>query len=328
MTLGSPWYLLLLIPALLVLWMLAHGKLGRDATLVFSYLNLLKTARVKRRTYESFNMLRFLGRFLPIFLFILALSRPMKVTEELRPVGETTEFVFAIDGSASMQNAKLGQQTRLSAVESALRSFIERRTHDRLGLVAFAQASTTLCPVTSDHRTFLERLGQVRSISLPDGRVHGLGVATALNRLKDSAARYRVVVLISDGAPTQGIIDTDAAAQTASALGIHVYAIGIGAEGKAILPETAPAYTPGQSAGFDERALFLMARKTGGVYFRARDAKALAEIFHEIDSLEQYHLSTERIPHRQEYFMWLAWPGLVCLLVNLLGDRVLFKKLP
>lgn len=331
MTLGSPWYLLLLIPALVVLWLLAHGRLGRDATLVFSYLNLLKNARVKRRTFESFNIFRFLGRFLPIFLFILALARPMKITEELRPVGETTEFVFAIDGSTTMQTAKLGQQTRLGAVESALRSFIDRRTYDRLGLVAFAQNSTTLCPVTSDHRTFLERLGQVRNISLPNGRVHGLGVATALNRLKDSTARYRAVVLISDGAPTQGVIDTDAAAQTASALGIHVYAIGIGAEGDAILPETAPVYVPdktGKRAGFDERALFLMARKTGGVYFRAKDEKALAEIFHEIDSLEQYQLSTERIPHRHEYFMWLVWPGLICLIINVLGDRVLYKKLP
>src|SRR6185295_10499370 len=100
MSLASPWYLLLLIPALVVLWLLAHGKLGRDATLVFSYLDLLKHGRVKRRTFQSFNMLRFLGRFIPIFLFIFALARPVTTTVELRPVGETTEFVFAIDASS------------------------------------------------------------------------------------------------------------------------------------------------------------------------------------------------------------------------------------
>jgi Ca-activated chloride channel family protein len=298
---------------------------------VFSYLELLKLGRIKRRTFESFNVFRFLGRFLPIFLFILALARPQTTRIEERPVGETTEFVFAIDDSSSMLHVKLGQQTRLDAVEMAIRDFIKRRTYDRLGLVAFAQTATTLCPVTSDHRMFLERLRQIHDLSLPNGRVHGLGVATALNRLKDSSARYRAVILISDGAPTPGVIDTDSAAQTANALGIHVYAIGIGAEGEGILPETEPVYAPdksGKMRRFDERALFLMARKTGGVYFRAMDAKALAEIFHEIDSLEQYQLSTERIAHHREYFMWLAWPGLVCLLINTLFDRILFKKLP
>ena len=331
MTLGTPWYLLLLLPALAVLWLLAHGKLGRDATLVFSYLNLLKQGLVKRRTFQSFNIFRFLGRFLPIFLFIFALSRPQTSSDELRPVGETSEFVFVIDDSASMLNSKLGQQNRLDAVEASIREFIKRRTYDRLGLVAFAQVASTLCPVTADHNTFLKRLEQLRTISLPDGRVHGMGVATALNRLKDSKAHNRAVILVSDGAPTPGMIDTDAAARTASALGIHVYAVGIGAEGERILPETEPVYVsekPGKHSSFDERALFQMARKTGGVYFRAADPKALAEIFHEIDSLEQYQLSTEHIVHRREYFMWLAWPGLICLLINTLFDRILFKKLP
>jgi Ca-activated chloride channel family protein len=331
MTLGSPLYLLVLIPALVVLWLLAHGKLGRDATLVFSYLNLLKQGRLKRRTFESFNIFRFLGRFLPIFLFIFALSRPQKTTVELRPVGETTEFVFAIDDSASMLNSNFGGQNRLDAVRLALREFIGRRTYDRLGLVAFAQTATTLCPVTADHPAFLEQLEQLREVSLPNGRVHGVGVATALNRLKDSSARYRAVILISDGAPTPGTIDTDSAALTANALGIHVYAIGIGAEGQGILPESEPVYgqdKSGKQPSFDERALFLMARKTGGVYFRAKDPKALSDILHEIDSLEQYQLSTEHIVHHREYFMWLAWPGLICLIVNMLFDRILFKKLP
>ena len=331
MTLGSPWYLLLLVPALAVLWLLAHGKLGRDATLVFSYLDLLKHGRVKRRTFESFNVFRFLGRFLPIFLFIIALARPQTSRVEERPVGETTEFVFAIDDSASMLNAKFGPQTRLDAVEAAVHDFIAHRTYDRLGLVAFAQTAATLCPVTADHKTFLDRLRQIHDLSLPNGRVHGLGVATALNRLKDSSARYRAIILISDGAPTPGAIDTDSAAQTANALGVHVYAIGIGAEGEGILPETEPVYAPDKSGKlrrFDERALFLMARKTGGVYFRATDPKALADIFHEIDSLEQYQLSTEHILHHREYFIWLAWPGLVCLVINTLFDRILFKKLP
>jgi len=331
MTLGSPWYLLLLLPALAVLWLLAHGKLGRDATLVFSYLNLFQHGRVKRRTFQSFNVFRFLGRFLPIFLFIFALARPQTTTVELRPVGETTELAFVIDASSTMLNSPLGSQKRLDAVEAAIRKFAARRTYDRLGLVAFAQNASTLCPVTADHNAFLDRLDQLRNVTLPNGRVHGLGVATALNRLKDSSARYRCVILISDGAPTQGIVDTDAAARTASALGIHVYAIGIGAEGDGILPESEPVYDPGKPGkknSFDERGLFQMARKTGGVYFRARDPKALDDIFHEIDSLEQYQLTTERIVHHREYFTWLAWPGLVCLLFNVLFERILFKKLP
>ncbi len=330
MMLASPWYLLLLLPALAVLWLLAHGKLGRDATLVFSYLNLLKHGRLRRRTFQSFSAFRFLGRFLPIFLFIFALSRPQTASEELRPVGETTEFVFVVEDSSSMLHAKLGQQNRLDAVKTAIREFIVRRAYDRLGLVAFAQTASTLCPVTADHTTFLERLDRLDEVSLPDGRVHGIGVATALNRLKGSSARYRAVILISDGAPTPGIIDADAAAQAASALGIHVYAVGIGAEGERILPESEPVYAPDRLAkhNFDERALFQMARKTGGVYFRARDPNALADIFHEIDSLEQYQLSIERIVHRHEYFMWFAWPGLICLLAHTLFDRILFKKLP
>lgn len=326
----SPCYFLLFVPLAVVLWYLAKGRIGREATLVFSYIPLLKHGQVRSRSFEPWGRIRWLSRVLPIVLFILALARPQTATLEDRPVGQTTEFVFTVDVSPGMLTPQTGPDTRLQSFQKRIADFVKRRPYDRFGLVAFAGAVSTVCAVTGDPSAFNRRLWQLQDVSFPSGSAQGLALTVALNRLKESQARSRVVVLISDRTATASTVGLRDAADIARSLGIHVYTIGVGAPGEGILPTEEPAdpARKGASGGFDQRPLFQLARETGGVYFRARDDHAVEEIFREIDDLEHYQLSTEHILHRYEYFMWLVWPGLIVLFGMLLFDRILFKKLP
>ncbi len=328
MTFTSPWFLGLFLPTLVIFWFLAKGRLGREPSLLFSYLPLLKEVEVKHRKYSSWRHWHLLKRFVPVILFILALARPQTMEVEAQPVGRATEFVFIVDTSVGMQSRAFGRQSCLKEVEEAIASFVKGRPYDSFGLVAFSGSPMLLCPTTSDQTFFLKRLEQLDSGPGGDGRWYGAAIASGLSHLTAFKERRSVAVLISDGNDVSSPeLRTEDAWKVAREMGVPIYSVGMGVKAEDIIPHEEPRYKPG-SGVMDERTLFQVARRTGGIYYRAPDVQALGRVMHEIHSLEDYQITTTTVRHPRDHFFWLAATGLAWLVGATLLDRVWFQRLP
>jgi Ca-activated chloride channel family protein len=244
---------------------------------------------------------------------------------------EGIDIVLAMDVSSSML-AKDFSPNRIEASKKEAINFVDGRPHDRVGLVIFSGESFTQCPVTIDHAIVKNQLSQIKNGLLEDGTAIGMGLATAVQRLKESQAKSKVVILMTDGVNNQGLIDPLTACDIAMQYNVRVYTIGIGTNGKAMTPV---AMTPGGDLIFDyadvqidEGLLKDIAKKTGGQYFRATDNRRLKEIYAQIDKLEKTKIEMSAFERKTEKFYVFALIAGLLLLVEVLLRYSFLKSVP
>lgn len=263
-------------------------------------------------------------------LIVIALARPRVQEATVERTVEGIDIVLAIDVSTSML-AEDFEPNRLQAAQILAGEFIGNRPGDRIGLTVFARQSFTVCPPTVDHRLLRDLLAGVTTGMIQDGTAIGLGLATAINRLRESDAESKVIILLTDGLNNAGEIDPVTAGELASANGIRVYTMGIGSRGMAPYPIHDPVFGTryqNVSVDIDEEMLTNIAEMTGGRYFRATRTEELQEIYAEIDRLEPSEISEIIYTDYEDLYPRFLLPGLLLGFLALISDRVLFRALP
>ena len=323
-----PWMLafLLILPALLG-WEWYRRK--RRPVLRFSSLQG-RSAFVPAWTVRARRLL-FAGRLLALGLLVVALARPQQGFTEDDILTEGIDIVVALDVSGSMAAEDFQPRNRLYVAKDVVRQFIEGRHYDRIGMVVFSAESFTKCPLTLDYGVLLRQLEDARLGTIRDGTAIGTALATAVNRLKATRAKSKIIVLITDGVNNTGEIDPQTAAEIARAVGIRVYAVGVGRRGVAPFPVDdgfGGKRTVSMQVEIDEEGLGKIAATTRGRYFRAEDSNALREIFQTIDRLEKSEVRVRSYTHYNELYSRFALAALALLLLEFLLVQTRFRSLP
>ena len=271
----------------------------------------------------------FLLRTVALVMIILAIARPRSSEQMDRVDTEGIDIILAMDVSTSML-ARDFTPDRISAAKDIAIEFISQRPYDRMGIVVFAGESYTQCPLTTDRATLINLMKEISTDLIEDGTVIGNGLATAVARMKDSDAKSRVIILLTDGVNNRGEITPQMAAEIAKTYGIRVYTIGVGANGMAPYPVMTPWGVDIQKVQveIDEDLLSEIASSTGGRYFRATDNTKLMEIYNEINRMEKARISVDSFPVYKELFTGYALAALVALLLELVLRLFVIRRLP
>lgn len=321
-------FLLLLVPAALYFYWVRGGGAMR-----YSSLTPLKDLPVSWR--QKLRPLSPVLFSLSLILLVLALARPQKGIEETKVKTEGIDIVLAVDVSGSMlaEDFIIDQkyQNRLSAVKKAVNGFIEGRVGDRIGLVLFAGRPYTQCPLTLDYGVLQQLLEEAEIGMIEDGTAIGSALATAVNRLKESDAKSKIIILLTDGVNNAGQIDPLTAASLAKTYGIKVYTIGAGTRGMARYPVKDffgnKTYRPVQIP-IDEEILTQIAETTGGNFFRATDTELLFSVYDLIDQLEKTTAEVNVYVDYHEIFPAFLIPGFFLLILNFGLTNTVLRKLP
>ena len=267
-------------------------------------------------------------RIAAISLIIVAIARPRSSSETEKIDTEGIDIVFAMDVSTSML-ARDFEPDRISAAKDIAIEFIAQRPADRMGIVVFAGESYTQCPLTTDRATLINLMKDVQTDLIEDGTAIGNGLATAVARMKDSDAKSRVIILLTDGVNNRGEIAPATAAEIAKTFGVRVYTIGIGTRGEAPYPVMTQWGVELRKipVEIDEELLKSIAETTGGRYFRATDNTKLSEIYSEINQMEKVRTTVDSFPIYKELFGKYALWALICLLLEL-ALRLFIRRLP
>lgn len=269
--------------------------------------------------------------WLAIALFIVAMARPQRENTEEIVKGEGIDIFLVMDLSSSML-ARDFNPDRLSVSKKVAIDFVSHRTYDRIGLAVFAAESYTQCPLTHDHQVLIDYLGKLNCGELEDGTAIGMGLAAAVNRLKDSDAKSKVVVLLTDGVNNAGYIRPATAANVARQFGIKVYTIGIGSYGQALSPVRRRAdgqYMFGlTNVEIDEALLQQIAEETGGKYYRATSEERLQRVYDEIDRLEKTEVEISVYKRYEELYYWPLIAGLFLLVLIYTARATFLRSLP
>ena len=317
MTFQSPAYLFLLLLLIPVIGWYIWEMRKADASLQVSSTDTLK--RQKKTTRIYLLHVPFVLRTVTIVLLTIALARPQLTNSWKSESTEGIDIMMALDISGTMQAEDL-RPNRLEAAKNVASEFIMSRPNDNIGLVVFAGESFCQCPLTTDHAVLINLFKSVKFGMIEDGTAIGLGLANAVNRMKDSETKSKVIILLTDGSNNRGDIDPQTAAEIAQTFGIRVYAVGVGSYGKARVPVQTPVgiqYMTMDSE-FDEATLKKIASTTGGEYFRATDNKSLAQIYEQIDKLEKTKIRVREYSKRTENFQPYLIAALLCLLLEIL----------
>lgn len=319
-------WLLLLLPVAIAWYFWKRNKQTAELK-----ISSIKGFKAKSGLLPRLKPVLFFLRLLALALIITAMARPRTVdvsTETSSSQG--IDIVMAIDVSASMLARDL-QPNRLDALKAVAEEFVKGRPGDRIGLVAYAGESFTKTPITSDKAIVLDALESIEYNNiLQNGTAIGSGLATAVNRLKDSQAESKVIILLTDGVNNSGFIDPNTASELAVEFGIKVYTIGVGSNGMALSP-IAMSPTGRMQFGrvqveIDEALLKAIAADTGGKYFRATDNEKLEEIYEEIDSLEKTEIEEFRYYNYDEKYRPLVLLAGAFLLFEILLRLTLFRS--
>lgn len=271
----------------------------------------------------------FILRMAAVAVLVVILARPQSTNSWQNSSTEGIDIVLAMDISTSMMAQDL-KPNRLEASKDVASSFINGRPNDNIGLVVFAAESFTQCPLTTDHTVLLNLFKDVQPGIIQDGTAIGLGLANAVSRIKDSQAKSKVIILLTDGVNNQGEIAPVTAAEIAKTFGVRVYTIGVGTQGKAPYPfQTAfGVQYMDVDVEIDEPTLKQIAATTGGQYFRATDNASLKEIYSEIDKMEKTKISVQEYSKKQEEYKNWAILLFSLLLVEILLRNTLLRNIP
>ena len=318
---------LMVIPALLVLHYIYLELKERHPHLRVSVMTPWTASG--RSFMSMFRHVPFILRIFALAMVVLAVARPRSSQEMERIDTEGIDIILAMDVSTSMLARDLTPD-RINASKDIAIEFISQRPSDRMGIVVFAGESFTQCPLTTDRATLINLMKEVQTDLIEDGTAIGNGLATAVARMKDSDAKSRVVILLTDGVNNRGEISPQMAAEIAKTYGIRVYTIGVGKEGMAPYPVMTPWGVEIQNVKveIDEVLLSEIAESTGGRYFRATDNTKLSEIYSEINDMEKARTTIDSFPVYKELFGTYALLALLALLLELLLNWFVIRRLP
>ncbi|MCL2130923.1 MAG: VWA domain-containing protein [Lentimicrobiaceae bacterium] len=304
-------WILAVIPLLIVWYVLKH----RDLHAVFS-VSVGKPFFQTPSVRSKFRHIPFILRILALCFVVLALARPQSSLSHKKVNVEGIDIVMALDISGSMMAMDF-RPNRLEACKNVIKSFIEGRPTDRIGLVVYAAESYTKCPLTTDHTTLLSALESVKYFYDIDGTAIGDGLGTAINRLRESKAKSKVIVLLTDGENNAGYIDPRSAAELAKEFNIRIYTIGCGTIGTA--PINIGYGVQQMMVKIDEPLLKHIAKETGGLYFRAQNKNKLTAVYAEIDQMEKTRINETHFTNKSDEF----FPFLVCAIALFLLEILL-----
>lgn len=315
-----------IIPALLLLHYIYLELRGRRPHLRVSGIQPWKAGGGS--AWQVLRHLSFAAKLFALVMIIVAIARPRSSQQMEKIDTEGIDIVLAMDVSTSML-ARDFTPDRISAAKDIAIEFIAQRPTDRIGICVFAGESFTQCPLTTDRATLINLMKEVQTDLIEDGTAIGNGLATAVARIKDSDAKSRVIILLTDGVNNRGEITPAMAAEIAKTYGIRVYTIGVGADGVAPYPVMTPWGVEMQDVRveIDEELLKDIAEMTGGSYFRATDNTKLAEIYSQINKMEKARITIDSFPVYRELFSYFGIAALICLALEMLL-KLLTRSLP
>ena len=326
---ATPILLLLLVAVPMVVYVYFVRRRGHQTPIRFSDTRLItgvqSTVRVRQRHVP------FLLRVLALTVLIVAAARPQAGTVMHEVSSEGIDIMLILDISGSMMAEDFQPDNRLGIAKQVIKDFISGRANDRIGLVVFSSQAFTQCPLTLDYGVLINFLDQVNFGLLEDGTAIGLAEATAVNRLRDSKAKSKVMILLTDGVNNTGFPDPIPAAEIAKTLGIKIYTVGVGKPGKAPYPVQDPIFGKRyqyMENQIDEDMLKRIANMTGGLYFRAKTPEMLAEIYRQISALEKTEIKSQQYTRYRELFTYLALLGLGLVMIEQLLAHTRFRRIP
>ncbi|MCF6147853.1 MAG: VWA domain-containing protein [Candidatus Kuenenia sp.] len=325
----------LLLSLLIIIPFLIYVYFRRKGThpLLFSSIENLK--KLKPSLAQRYRHISIVLRTVAIALCIIALARPQHGNEQTRVTTEGIDIVLAVDVSGSMlaEDFEMDgkRQNRLYVVKQVVKDFINKRTTDPIGLVVFAAQGYTQCPLTLDYGILMQLLEKTEIGMLQDGTAIGSAIASSVDRLRNTKAKSKVIVLLTDGRNNSGEIDPYTAAEIAKAFGIKIYTIGAGSKG--LVPYPARDLFGNKvmrqvKIEIDDESLMEIAKITGGRYYRATDTESLKEIYEQIDKLEKTETEITHYKEYKELFHYFLLPAFGCLLIELCLKKTKFRKIP
>lgn len=319
-------YLLFLVPLISIIYLLRINK-WQGKVVISSFANLPKNSGHWRGKFRH-SVIFF--ELLALALLVFAIARPQSKSSYENRSTEGIDIVISMDVSVSML-AKDFEPNRLESAKDVAQKFVDERPNDRIGMVVFEGESYTQSPLTTDHRVVKNAIRDMESGKVQGGTAIGMGLATAVNRLKDSEAKSKVVILLTDGVNNQGQVKPIDAAKIAKAFNIRVHTIGVGSTGKALMPV---AQLPNGQYQFDYRPVEIdeevmkeISSITGGSYFRATSEDKLKEIYEEIDQLEKTEFKVTEYSKRTEEFLWFGVGAGALLLFSFLLKNIAFRSI-
>jgi Ca-activated chloride channel homolog len=323
----NPYFLLLLLFLPLIGWWYMRRYKNHYAPITMSDLSAFNSYSSWRGRLRA--MLPILRALAYVFL-VFALARPQRLLKQEDIKSEGIDIVIAMDLSSSMLSQDF-EPDRLEVTKRVASDFVKKREFDRIGLVTFSGEAFPNCPLTTDHKVVLEILYNLKCGILQPGTAIGMGLASAVNKIKDSPAKSKIVILMTDGVNNAGYFKPDIATSIAKTLGIKVYCIGVGSKGEAMSPVDQRdgryiyALTPVE---IDEVLLENISKETGGKYYRATNGKELNEIYTEIDKLEKSKIDVTTIKRRSEEFGFFVIGALLLLFLELSLRYTIFRTIP
>jgi Ca-activated chloride channel family protein len=330
----DPWLLLLLLLWIPMVWVYIRRERRFRPAIRFSNLAALKTAPASFfvRARHFLLVLRCAG----FGLLVVALARPQQGHTDQEVSTEGVDIMLVLDISESMRALDFQPDNRLEVAKKTIRDFIHKRSSDRIGLVVFAARSFTKCPLTLDYNVLDRFIEDVTFTDFSYQTAIGTAIATAANRLRESTAKSKVIILLTDGSNNAGDIPPLTAAKAAAELGMKIYTIGVGKEGKVPMPVKVQNPFSGKiteqvqlvDSDLDEKTLQEIARISGGTFFRAQSAEKLADIYSQIDKMEKTEIKTTIYTSFEEkFYLWL-WAGFILLMLELILLNTRFRRIP
>jgi Ca-activated chloride channel family protein len=327
LTFANPefFWLFILIPLMIFWYIRQNSKSRSDIT----YPNIKVFKNVKYTLRLHLRHVLFVLRVIAVFFLIVCLARPQSTAKGENVYAEGIDIVLLLDVSGSMLAADFSP-SRLEAAKQVAGEFIDGRTNDRIGLVIFSAEAFTQCPMTLDYAVLKGLLKTVKSGLLEDGTAIGMGIATSINRLKDSKAKSKVIILLTDGVNNRGAIDPITATQISQTYGIRIYTIGVGTIGEAPFPIQTPYGIRYQNmpVEIDEKMLQQIASMTNGQYFRATNNQKLRDIYNQIDRMEKTRIEVKEFRRYTELFYDYLIFGLLALALEIVLANSMFRKVP
>jgi len=324
------WFWALIALPLIVLW---QGRRGPVAAVEYSDVSLARD--VARRTRSRIGGLVWLLPICAAALMIVGLARPQRTHRSTEVTANGIDIVLGLDVSGSMQALDFlvdnHRVNRIAVVKAVVSQFINERPNDRIGLIAFAASPYLVSPLTLDHDWLLQNLERVNTGIGDDGTAIGSAIAAAVNHLRTTTAKSKVVILLTDGVNNSGKISPLAAAEAARAFGVKVYTIGVGVRGKAPVPvrdEAGRIHVVMADVDVDKKTLQAVASETGGQFYRATDTDSLQKIYQQINRYETSAQSVQKFEHVEELYKWPLFLSLALLGLGLLLQQTRFRKLP
>jgi Ca-activated chloride channel family protein len=324
------WFWALGLLPLVMLW---RGRRGPVAAVQYSDVGLARA--VARRSRSRIGNWVWLWAVFAAVLMIVGLARPQRGHSRTEVTANGIDIVLGLDVSGSMQALDFlvdnQRVNRIEVVKSVVGKFIDERPNDRIGLIAFAGAAYLVSPITLDHDWLQQNLERVTIGGVDDGTAIGSAIAAAVNRLRTTPAKSKVVILLTDGMNNTGKISPLAAAEAAKALGVKIYTIGVGVRGKAPVPvrdEAGNVRLIMAQVDVDEKTLQTVADQTGGKFYRATDTDSLKKIYEQINRLETSAQTVQKFEHYDELYPWALIPALAIIGFGFILQQTRYRSLP